>query len=67
MDLLNKTVLITGATSGIGEACAIIMAEKGAQVVLTGRNIEKGKQLATSINASKNKWGGSRVFPYGYI
>ena len=36
-DLTGKRILITGASSGIGRACAICAAELGASVVLTGR------------------------------
>lgn len=39
--LEGKTVLITGASSGIGKATAIACAEAGARVVLTGRNVER--------------------------
>ena len=37
MDLQNKRILITGASSGIGRACAICAAQLGASVLLTGR------------------------------
>ncbi len=36
--LINKTILVTGASSGIGRGIAIACAEMGAQVVLTARN-----------------------------
>lgn len=54
MILLNKVVLITGATSGIGKACAFYMAEQGASVVLTGRNVEEGKKIESAINSGGN-------------
>ena len=45
----NKVVIITGASSGIGKACAWIFARNGAQIVLAARNLEKlslvGKEL----------------------
>lgn len=50
MNLLNKIALVTGATSGIGEACAINFAKNGVRVIITGRNTEKGKALANDIN-----------------
>jgi len=41
MKLKDKVVIITGATSGIGEACAHIFGGEGAKIVITGRNKEK--------------------------
>ena len=41
MDMEKKTVLITGASSGIGEGCARKFAMNGHRVVLNGRNVEK--------------------------
>ncbi len=41
MDFKNKVVLITGASSGIGEASAIQFAKKRANVVLVARREEK--------------------------
>ncbi|SNR97372.1 Short-chain dehydrogenase [Belliella buryatensis] len=38
MKFKNKVVIITGATSGIGEACAMAFGQEGAQVVITGRS-----------------------------
>jgi short-subunit dehydrogenase len=39
--LKNKVVIITGASSGIGEACAYAFAKQGANVVLAARSIDK--------------------------
>ena len=49
MKLKNKTALITGASSGIGAACAKALANNGAKVVLTGRNQTSLEQLAEEI------------------
>lgn len=50
---MNKTVLITGATSGIGLACARKFAENGDKLILTGRNehrlAELKKELDTEV------------------
>ncbi|MBI3520953.1 MAG: SDR family oxidoreductase [Bacteroidetes bacterium] len=48
--LHNLTVLITGASSGIGRACAIEASERGANCILVGRNeveLQKTKQLCS--------------------
>jgi len=47
-----KTVLITGATSGIGEACARRFARGGYRLVLTGRNEEKLKALREELETT---------------
>lgn len=41
MELKNKVVVITGATSGIGAACAYAFGREGAKLAITGRNAEK--------------------------
>lgn len=50
----NKVVIITGASSGIGEACAYAFAKQGAKVVLAARSIDKlnhVKQQCESLGA----------------
>lgn len=48
---MDKKILITGASSGIGEACAYWFLNNGAKVALVGRDIERlsniGKQFPT--------------------
>ncbi len=41
VQLKDKVVVVTGATSGIGEACALVFGRQGAKVVITGRNQSK--------------------------
>ena len=50
MSLKNKTALITGASSGIGAACARKLAERGCSVIASARNKKKIQSLAESIN-----------------
>lgn len=52
MDFTDKVVLITGATSGIGEATARAFAKAGARLVLTGRNTDRGCALASEVKGS---------------
>ncbi len=54
-DLTNKIALITGATSGIGEACAIQFAKAGATVIVAGRNSEKGNSIVDVIAAERGQ------------
>lgn len=45
----GKTVLVTGATSGIGEAAALAMAKLGASVVVHGRNAALAESVVSAI------------------
>ena len=47
--LVNKTILITGASSGIGKATAILCSEMGAKLVITGRTESKLNQVLESL------------------
>lgn len=49
MKLKRKTILITGATAGIGRACAEIFAEAGARLVLLARREKELKSLASEL------------------
>jgi len=46
----GRIALVTGASQGIGRACALVLAEAGAKVALCARNQEKLEQLAGEIN-----------------
>ncbi len=48
---MNKIVLITGATSGIGEACARRFAAGGCGIIINGRNAEKVEALREALAA----------------
>ncbi|MCR5886699.1 SDR family oxidoreductase [Hymenobacter sp. J193] len=47
----GKVVLITGGTSGIGRACAVVFGRAGAKVVVTGRNEERLRETADELRS----------------
>jgi NAD(P)-dependent dehydrogenase (short-subunit alcohol dehydrogenase family) len=49
-ELTNKTVLITGASSGLGRQTAIRASEHGARVIITGRNAERLDETFRSLS-----------------
>ena len=56
--LAGRTVLITGASSGIGAHLAMLAARSGAQVVLAARRVSRLEQLALDI-----EWEGGKSLP----
>src|ERR1700746_200056 len=49
ISISGKTVLITGATSGLGLATALLLAERGAEVVMVGRDRTRSNFMRTEI------------------
>jgi 3-hydroxy acid dehydrogenase/malonic semialdehyde reductase len=46
---MNKIAMITGATSGIGEACAIMLSKNGYNLIVTGRREQRLKNMAKKL------------------
>lgn len=60
-DLSGKTILVAGASSGIGEACARYLAQNGARTVLVARRMEKLDEVRRSLDGS-----GHSVYAYDF-
>ena len=56
--LQNKVALVTGGTSGIGEAVALALAKGGAKVVVAGRRENEGRSVVNAVE----KRGGKALF-----
>src|SRR5579862_8524833 len=54
----NKVALVTGGTSGIGEATALALAREGAKVVVAGRRENEGRAVVHAIEET----GGEALF-----
>ena len=63
MELANKTLIVTGASSGIGAAAARLFASEGANVVLAARRSDELQSVAEDIT----RGGGSVVYRAGDV
>ena len=52
MALQGKTALITGGTSGIGRAVAERLAREGADVIISGRDEKRGREVVEAVTAA---------------
>ena len=59
ISLEGRVVLVTGASQGIGRACAVALAKAGAQVALAARNMTRLAEIAAEIEAA-----GGRAVPF---
>ncbi|MEA5552159.1 SDR family oxidoreductase [Anabaena cylindrica UHCC 0172] len=55
LSLANQIILITGASSGIGAACAQIFAPTGAKLILAARRWKRLQELAENLNITADK------------
>lgn len=53
--LIGRTVLVTGASSGIGEATAICAANAGAKIIATARNLERLTKTVSSLPGHEHR------------
>lgn len=51
----GKVAITTGSTSGMGRATAVLFAQEGAKVVVTGRNEERAKEVVNQIKEEGNE------------
>jgi NAD(P)-dependent dehydrogenase (short-subunit alcohol dehydrogenase family) len=68
MELTNKTIIVTGASSGIGAAAARLFASEGANVVLAARRIDELRSVAEDIARSGGRvvWRSGDVLDEAY-
>src|ERR1700720_1078562 len=57
MGLQDQTVRVTGATTEIGQEAAKLFARRGASVVITGRDTQRGAQTVAAIEAEGGRAG----------
>ncbi|YBV96902.1 SDR family oxidoreductase [Phyllobacteriaceae bacterium JZ32] len=67
MELQNRSIIITGASSGIGAAAALLFAAEGANLVLGARRSAELETLAGQINQGRGQGRGSAVFLAGDV
>src|ERR1700710_2845848 len=58
LDVTGSTALVTGATSGIGRATAVLLGSRGAHVLVHGRDAGRGEQVVKEIETT----GGTAAF-----
>jgi len=67
--LKDRTVLITGASSGLGRALAFVFYQRGAKLILTARSIDKLQELCTELETEgkKNGWTNEHKPEFRYL
>jgi len=69
LNLKNRTVLITGASSGLGRALAFVFYQRGAKLICTARSIDKLQELCVELEAEglKNGWKNENKPEFRYL
>uniref|UniRef100_A0A7E4V4G3 Dehydrogenase/reductase SDR family protein 7-like n=1 Tax=Panagrellus redivivus TaxID=6233 RepID=A0A7E4V4G3_PANRE len=67
LNLQDKTVLISGASSGLGRALAFEFYKRGAKVIVVARSLDKLAQLCADLEATKSECGNPHEPVYRYI
>ena len=57
MDLRGKTVVVSGGTSGIGRAAAMMLAGRGAEVIVIGRDLARGEATEAALRKASGGVG----------
>ena len=60
---MGKIAVVTGATSGIGEAVAVMLAKDGYDLVITGRREGRLQEVAKKLVSSRSYRHGSKYLP----
>lgn len=55
MELMDRTILVTGASSGIGRETAILLSQLGARLILVGRNTEQLEKTMTLLDGNAHQ------------
>lgn len=55
MDFSDKVIIVTGASSGIGAAAAVHLAEQGGLLTIVGRNVENLQETANKIQKIRDQ------------
>ncbi len=65
--LINKTILVTGASSGIGRCISIDCAKAGAKLILTGRDPQKLRETLNALEGTGHEMIGGDLADAGFI
>jgi hypothetical protein len=69
MELKNKTVLIVGASTGLGRALAFEFYARGAKLILAARSLDKLKELCVELKntGAEKGWNNENQPDFGYL